>query len=143
MRLPLRARSACRRAAGCNRVDSSTSPSTAPAAATRVATTERWWTGPRRCSLTWCDAWASGTPLPSLVANLPNVTVGHSSTPAQSVTVSGNYANAHHDGACKRYAGVLAWGAAGVIFEANHASSCVSEKYPTAPICSAPYTTMV
>ena len=82
------------------------------------------------------DLLLNGAPMASLVAHLPNLTIGHSSTPTQSVTVSGNYANAHHDGACKRYTGAFAYAAAGVIFEANHASSCQSKKFPTAPVCS-------
>ena len=36
----------------------------------------------------------------------------------------------------RQHTGAFAYAAAGVIFEANHASSCQSKKFPTAPVCS-------
>jgi hypothetical protein len=65
-------------------------------------------------------------------------TLGTKGPLTQAVTVSGNYHNPDNDRCGKSYAGVVAYAAAGVIVEANHASGCApSTKHPHAPSCTA------
>ena len=56
----------------------------------------------------------------------------------QAATISGNYYNPAHAAArCHDYAGVFAYSANGVVFEANHASGCYpNPKHKHAPKCT-------
>lgn len=87
------------------------------------------------------DLVLNGAPLASAInlsSSSTRLTLGTKGALTQAVSVSGNYHNPAMSNCGKDYAGAFAYGAAGLVVEANHAGGCNPDaKHPDAPNCTA------